>query len=504
PPIEEFKPGEVGSETSGSGGEGLNTGGSTVPGGDANTKPAGTETASMPPIEEFKPGDVGSETSGAEEAKTASISPFTPPETGMGTGGGPGSSGTGGQNGIPELSSEAPEGVEMAEDGTLLGSDGAPLAKGPGDTSVAPDGTLLGSDGTPLQHTAEGWENPVTGEMFDENGNLVETASTDTGDLAAADAGTLPDGVHVDPETGELVGDDGQELPRDPKTDLPMVDGKLLDPLTGQELAFDPKTGMQVDPTTGALIDPETGDFLDPDDPTKKLAEDEERGLVAHADTGVMTDPTTGLHFNEDGQLTDVNGKLLEIDDATGKPVDAVTGELLGEDGRLLDATGKKPLDIDPSTGLPVDDATGQLIDPHSGQRFDPTTLAAVTGAPVAGATGPTGSSVSAEQVSSDTGPDDGQYGSSTTEPHVIEFEENGTSVTVEVDSDSEVTIDIAGDGGTHTVAVEDGEITVDGTVQSQAGESDETPPENEPTELPAPGEPHPLPTPIGSGTASV
>ncbi|MGL5851553.1 MAG: hypothetical protein ACRCZD_12295, partial [Phycicoccus sp.] len=241
PEIKPFDPGTGG----GSGGGGLDTGtggGSGGGGLDTGTGGGGADT-----------GPAGSET-----AKTASIPAFDP-GTGMGTGGGPGSSGAGGQSGIPELSSEAPEGVEMAEDGTLLGSDGAPLAKGPGDTSVAPDGTLLGSDGTPLQHTAEGWENPLTGEKFDENGNLVENASTGAGEVAAAEAGTLPDGVHVDPETGELVGDDGEELPRDPKTDLPMVDGTLLDPLTGQELALDPETQLPVDPTTGALIDPETG-----------------------------------------------------------------------------------------------------------------------------------------------------------------------------------------------------------------------------------------------------
>jgi hypothetical protein len=347
---------------------------------------------------------------------------------------------------MPDLSTAAPDGVEMADDGTLIGAGGEPLSAGPGDTTVAPDGSLLGPDGSPLEMTDTGWENPLTGEQFDTNGNLVEAASA--GDAGATHAERLPDGVHVDPETGDLVGADGRALDQDPLTGLPILeDGTLLDPLTGQPLPLDTETNLPIDPATGALIDG-NGDFLDPDT-LEKLPEDEERGLIAHVDSGVMTDPTTGMHFNADGVLSDADGTALEIDEMTGKPMDSITGELLDpETGRLLDPTGAASLDLDPTTGLPVDGETGQLINPHTGQRFDPNTL--MPASAIATGSGTVG------------------------EPHVITVGDDESAVTVEVDADRDqsITVDLAGDdAGPQTVTVEDGQITVNGT-EPPAGEA--------------------------------
>ncbi|MGL4175491.1 MAG: hypothetical protein ACRCSN_05380, partial [Dermatophilaceae bacterium] len=66
----------------------------------------------------------------------------------------------------------------------------------------------------------------------------------------------------------------------------------------------------------------------------------------------------------------------------------------------------------------------------------------------------------------------------------------------------SEVSIDVSGDGGTHTVAVDNGNITVDGADRPSA-DSEQAVPDAEPNGEPAPAEPVPLPMPIGSGTAA-
>jgi hypothetical protein len=290
---------------------------------------------------------------------------------------------TGGTTGSTAAVSTVP--ADAAAAGAVPGPDGGPGTAADGSTSVVEvQVTSTGGESptsvdpgaapvTPAAGDGFGAVDPTTGEVVDENGDLVgtvPTAATDalvaTGELPAGDGATTaatgggPEGLAVDPETGEVVDANG-----DPRPDLffdadtgavltadgagsgPVPDGApattgaegpapadtgqvalSVDAATGQVLADGvPVPGAVVDPTTGAVV---TSDGATPDpaavSPALLAATTTAATGTTAPDGGLLVDPATGALHTADGtpvplRLDPATGAVTASAASTGGPV---------------------------------------------------------------------------------------------------------------------------------------------------------------------------------------